>query len=184
MRNRSLYLLIILLTFSACEVYMAPSEYWRKAFSTQTDSEYYQSKAKELVSKVIGVAGEYDINKVGVMDFVDEGGKVSVLGEYMAARVTAEVAAKRPLRVAQQGEIKDLLARLGLPPSQLYSKNDVRKIGEGLGSQALMTGKLTDLGTNIDVLVTMIDVASGEVIASATASLTRTKFAVEMLRHY
>ena len=184
MRKRSLYLLITLLALSACEVHMAPSDYWRRAFSTQTDSEYYQSKAKELVTRVLGVAGEYDINKVGVIDFVDESGKVPVLGEYMAGRVTAEVANKRPMRVTQQGEVKDVLSKLGLSASQLYTKNDIKKIGEGLGSQALLTGKITDLGTNIDILVTMIDVASGEVIASATGNLTRTKFAVEMLRHY
>ena len=53
-----------------------------------------------------------------------------------------------------------------------------------LNSQAIITGRLTDLGTNIDVHLTLTDVVSGEVIASATEHLTRTKFAVEMLRQY
>ena len=181
---RILALLTLLLITSACEVYMAPSDYWRKIFATQTDSDYYQSKARALVNQVVGVAGEYDINKVAVVDFVDEGGKVPVLGEYLASRVMAEVAQRRPLRVAQQGEVKDVLAKLGLPASQLYSKTDVKKMGEALGSQALLTGKITDLGTNLDILVTLVDVASGEVISSTTGNLTRTKFAVEMLRHY
>lgn len=181
---RNLILLIILLTASACEVHLAPSDYLRKMFVTQSDSDYYQSKARILVSQVVGVAGEYDINKVAVVDFVDEGGKVPILGEYLASRVMAEVAQRRPLRVAQQGEVKDVLSKLGLPVSQLYSKTDVKKMGDALGAQALLTGKITDLGTNIDVFLTLVDVASGEVIASTTGNLTRTKFAVEMLRNY
>ncbi len=184
MNMRNLVLLIILLSTTACELYMAPSDSWRRMFTTQTDSDYYEGKARVMVSQVMNVTTEYDINKVSVIDFVDEGGKVPTLGEYMAARAVAEVARRRPLRVAQQGEVKEALSRLGLQASQLYTKSDVKKIGDALGSQAIMTGKLTDLGTNIDVLITLIDVATGEVIASATGNLARTKFAVEMLRHY
>jgi len=38
------------------------------------------------------------------------------------------------------------------------------------------------LGTNLDMHLTLTDVVTGEVISSATQHLTRTKFAVEMLR--
>ena len=55
-------------------------------------------------------------------------------------------------------------------------------LGKSLDSQALLTGKITDLGTNLDMHLTLTDVVTGEVISSATQHLTRTKFAVEMLR--
>ena len=45
-------------------------------------------------------------------------------------------------------------------------------------------GQVRDIGSNIDVHVTLVDIASGEVIASATERLNRTRFAVELLNHY
>ena len=66
----------------------------------------------------------------------------------------------------------------------MYAKNDLEALGESLDSQAILTGKMTDLGTNIDMHLTLTDVATGEVISSATQHLKRTRFAVEMLRQH
>jgi hypothetical protein len=87
-------------------------------------------------------------------------------------------------RVAQKGEVNAVLEHLNLKPSYLYNKEEIRLMGKALNSQAIITGRITDLGTNIDVHLTLTDVMSGEVIASATEHLTRTKFAVEMLRQH
>ena len=47
----------------------------------------------------------------------------------------------------------------------------------------MMTGKLTDLGTSLDVRLTLTDIATGDIIGSATQSMRRTRFAMEMYRH-
>lgn len=176
--------LTALLTLAACEVQLGPSEYWRNIFRTQTDSTYYQGKTQSMVKKVVGAAAEYEINKVAVMDFVDEEGKTPIMGEYMASRVVEEMAKDKRLRVAQHGEIREALSRLGLKASNHYSKMEAKKLGDALGIQALVTGRIVDIGTNIDIQMTMLDIVTGEVIGSSTESLNRTKFAVEMLRHY
>lgn len=181
---RLFLLLITMVVFTACEVQMAPSEHWRRVFGTETDSDYYQGIAKKLVKKVTKVAREYDVNKVAILDFVDEEGKVPVLGEYMAARVIEEIARKKYFRVAQRGEVRDVLNRLNLRPARAYTHDEIMKLGEALNSQALVTGNLTDIGTDIDVHITLVDIVSGEVIASATEGMTRTRFAVEMLRQH
>jgi hypothetical protein len=86
--------------------------------------------------------------------------------------------------VAQKGEVKSVLDSLKLKPSFHYNKSELRNLGKALNSQAVITGRITDLGTNLDIHLTLTDVMSGEVIASTSESLTRTKFAVEMLRHH
>jgi len=53
-----------------------------------------------------------------------------------------------------------------------------------MNAQALVMGKLLDIGANIDVHIALVDIASGEVIASASEQLIRTRSAVELLRHY
>ena len=184
------YLLIISIFISGCEVKLGPSQFWSKVFRTQTDSNYYKNKSEDLVNYLTENIEEYEINKVTVMDLVDENEESPILGEYLSSRVVEAITKKyyfrtdKIFRVAQKGEVNAVMKNLNLKPSYSYNKEEIRNMGKALKSQALITGKITDLGTNIDVHLTLTDVMSGEVIASATEHLTRTKFAVEMLRHH
>jgi TolB-like protein len=187
--RKFLYLLIVTFFISGCEVKMAPSHFWTKLFRTQTDSNYYKEKSEDLVQSLTNNIAEYEINKVTVMDLVDEENLTPILGEYFASRVVEAITKKyffkdKIFRVAQKGEVNAIMAQLNLKPSYLYNKEEIRQMGKALNSQAIITGRITDLGTNIDVHLTLTDVMSGEVIASATEHLTRTKFAVEMLRQH
>ena len=184
------YLLIISIFISGCEVKLGPSQFWSKVFRTQTDSNYYKNKSEDLVNYLTENIEEYEINKVTVMDLVDEDEEYPILREYLSSRVVEAITKKyyfradKIFRVAQKGEVNAVMKNLNLKPSYSYNKEEIRNMGKALKSQALITGKITDLGTNIDVHLTLTDVMSGEVIASATEHLTRTKFAVEMLRHH
>ncbi|MCH8313868.1 MAG: hypothetical protein IID17_12885 [Nitrospinae bacterium] len=185
MKTKNLIPLLILLLFiTACEVKMAPSESWSTWFRTQSDSKYYKGKAEKLVKQLSRDIFEYEINRVVVIDPVNADKKAPILGEYISARVVEAITKDRVFRVAQKGEVDDVLTRLNLPPAYAYTRSELEKLGKALNAQAILTGKLTDLGTNLDVHLTLIDIASGEVIASATEALTRTKFAVELMRHY
>ena len=187
--QKSLYLLIIILFFTGCEVKMGPSQFWSKLFRTQTDSKYYMGKTEDLVKILTEDVAEYEINKVTVFDLVDEENKTPILGEYISTRIVEAITKNyffqdKQFRVAQKGEVHSVLEKLNLEPSFNYNKNELRYLGKALNSQAIITGRITDLGTNLDVHLTLTDVMSGEVIASASEPLTRTKFAVEMLRHH
>jgi TolB-like protein len=177
-------LTLAMISTVACEVRMAPSDYFSRIFKTQTDTKYYRGKAKSLVENLAENAAEYDINRVAVLDLVDEDGRTPILGEYLSERVIEAITRRKQFRVTQKGEVVEALNQLTLKPSYLYTREDIKSLGKALNSQALLTGKLTDLGTNLDVHLSLIDVMTGEVIASASEHLTRTKFAVEMLRHF
>lgn len=180
-------LVLGLILLSACEVRMSP--YWSKLFRTQTDSSYYQGKSVSLTKQIAKDIEEFEIDRIIIMDFVDEENQVSILGEYLSSRVIEAFTGRsllydRTFRVSQKGEVNAVLQQLQLKHKYLYSKNDLENLGKSLDSQAILTGKITDLGTNIDIHLTLTDVVTGEVISSATQHLTRTKFAVEMLRQH
>lgn len=177
-------LVFILVFLSACEVKMAPSKFWETVFTPDTDSEYYKKKSENLVQNLTQGAQEYEINKVVVMDLVDDENRVPILGEYMSSRVVEAITRGRFFRVSQKGEVMETLERLDLKPSIRYTKEEIQRIGHELKAQAIINGKVRDIGANIDVHVALVDIASGEVISSATEQLNRTRFAVELLRHY
>jgi len=181
------YLILSLIVLSACEVRMSP--YWSKLLRTQTDSSYYQGKSETLTKEIARDIEEYEIDRITIMDFVDEENQVSILGEYLSSRVIEAFTGRslfhdRAFRVTQKGEVNEVLRELQLQHQYLYAKNDLEALGKSLDSQAMLTGRITDLGTNIDMHLTLTDVVTGEVISSATQHLTRTKFAVEMLRQH
>ena len=186
---RIFYSILLLSLLSACTIKVGPTEYFEKLFRTQTDSSYYQGKSESLTNEIAKDIEEYEINKITIMDFVDEGNRTSILGEYLSSRVVEAFTDRsllqdRIFHVTQKGEVNEVLQQLNLQHNYLYSKNDLEALGESLNSQAILTGKITDLGTNIDMHLTLTDVVTGEVISSATQHLTRTKFAVEMLRQH
>lgn len=186
MKNAKCILLLMaaLMVLAGCEVKMAPSKVWQKVFKPETNSKYYRDKTDSLVGDITRDIEEYEINKIVVLDLVDNEGRVPILGEYISNRVVESVTRGKYFRVAQRGEMLETLGRLNLKPSFRYTKEEIQRIGRAMNAQAVVNGKVRDLGANIDVHIALVDISSGEVIASATEHLNRTKFAVELLHHY
>ena len=177
-------LLLTVTLMAGCEFKFDPGQTWDKWFKPETDTEYYQEKSEELVEVITRDVEEYEINKVVVLDLVDDKDKVPILGQYMSNRVVEALTRAKTFRVAQRGEVTETLDRLDLKHSFKYTSDDIQRLGKAMNAQALVMGKLLDIGANIDVHVALVDIASGEVIASASEQLHRTRSAVELLRHY
>jgi len=176
-------LLIAVTLLAGCEFKFDPSRIWSLG-KTETDTEYYQDKSDDLVDTITRDVEEYEINKVVVLDLVDDKGKVPILGQYMSNRVVESITRNKTFRVAQRGEVEEILNQLDLKPSFKYTSEEIQRIGKAMNAQALVMGKLLDIGANIDVHIALVDIASGEVIASASEKLIRTRSSVELLRHY
>jgi TolB-like protein len=172
-----------LIFLAGCELKFDPSRIWSWG-KTETDTEYYQDKSDDLVDTITRDVQEYEINKVVVLDMVDDKGKVPILGQYMSNRVVESITRNKTFRVAQRGEVEATLNQLDLKPSFKYTSEEIQRLGKALNAQGLVIGKLLDIGANIDVHIALVDIASGEVIASASEKLIRTRSSVELLRHY
>ncbi len=187
LKNKLVPLIALLAAVSllaGCELKFDPSHTWDKWFKPETDTEYYQEKSEDLVEVITLDVEEYEINKVVVLDMVDAKDKVPILGQYMSNRVVEALTRTKTFRVAQRGEVLQTLDQLDLKHSFKYSSDDIKRLGKAMNAQALIMGKLLDIGANIDVHIALVDIASGEVIASASEQLIRTRSAVELLRHY
>lgn len=173
--------LISILFLTACELYMAPTSSMTSDFNPETDSNYYKMKSRKLVNELTRNTYEYEINRVAVVDMTDEKGRVPSLGEYMSDRVIEAITHRKIFRVSQKGEVREALHKLNLKPSFFYTSEQIQSIGQSLNVQALVTGKIRDLGANFDAHLSLVDVNTGEVIASTSERLNRTRFAIEMM---
>ena len=181
---RFIALCVAISLLTGCEIKFDPAHTWDKWFKPETDTEYYQEKSEDLVATITRDVEEYEINKVVVLDLVDDKDKVPILGQYMSNRVVEALTRNKTFRVAQRGEVEETLNQLDLKHSFKYTSDEIQRLGKAMNAQALVIGKLLDIGANIDVHIALVDIASGEVIASASEQLIRTRSAVELLRHY
>jgi len=179
-----LLVLVILVLCVGCRVRLEPGGLlWAEPPREANDSTYYQEKAESLIRQLAEPSRRHGVKKVSVLSLVNDAGRVSALGEYLSGRVVEAVTRARLSQVVERGDVEALMTRLGLSPALVYSREELLRLGGALEAQALITGRITDLGTGLDVRLTITDLATGDLIASATEHLRRSRFALEMYRH-
>lgn len=179
-----IFLFPLIWLLQGCEFSVKPPGGLKGFFKTEADTRYYERKCAHLVDQLNGKLEEYGIRRVAVIDFVDIEGKVSELGKFLAAKIMVQIPKESQFIVVQKGHVDMVLRDLQVSPMESYNLETTKEIGNRLGVDGLLLGKIVDLGTNIDVNVKLIDVNTGDLIATASESLARTKYAVEMSNRY
>lgn len=177
---KSVLIFPLFFLLAGCEFSLKPPTQFKEFFKTEADSRYYNRKCGNLLEQLNQKLGEYGIRRIAVMDFVDYEGKVSELGRFLSSNLMVQIPKESALIVVQRGQVEKALQELGIPPKEGYELDAMNKLGKKLAVDGIVVGKLVDLGTNIDVNLKMIDVNTGDVIATASESLARTRYAVEM----
>lgn len=173
-------ILPLLFLLFGCEFSLKPPTQFKEFFKTEADSRYYNRKCRNLLDQLIQNIDEYGIRRIAVIDFVNYEGKVTELGKFLASNLMVQIPKESKLILVQRGQVEKALKGLEVPPMEGYDLSTTTKLGRELGVDGIVLGKLVDLGTNIDVNLKMMDVNTGDVVATASESLARTKYAVEM----
>ena len=148
-----------------CQVRLEPGAlYWAEPAREHNESQYYREKARDLVHQLANTIGQSGVQEVVVLD----AGQVSALGEYFSGRVVEAITQAGLFRVVKRGEVERVLETLRLAPALSYNREELRSLGGAFEAEALLTGRITDLGTGLDVRLTLTDVENGDLIAAAT----------------
>lgn len=169
---------------SGCEFSLKPPGSLKKYFKTEADSRYYERKCKDLLKQINVDLERYGIRRIAVIDFVDIEGRVSELGRFLSSELILQVPKESEIIVIQRGHVEEAMRELRIVPMESYDFQKTNELGAKLGVDGIVFGKLVDLGTNIDANLRMIDVNTGDVVSTASASLARSKYAVEMSNRF
>jgi len=185
---------LVIFSLSGCGTFSAPLDVLsqgfaplEKMFNPKTNSRYYERKARHLVNQLVDRMEDENSNdairKIAIMDLVDHNGRVAELGRYISLKITNEISKNNYFKLAPRGNLLDAMKSLNMDFDS-FKTSIPKEFGEVLQVEAVISGKIIDLGTNLDVNVNSIDVKTGEIIASASESFARSDFATEMLRKY
>ncbi len=150
-----------------------------------TDSAYFNIKIQELADDIVFNASRR-IVRVAVLDFVNSNGRTSQLGKYFKNKF-AETAVKNNLfQVPVEGQVNRAMQDLKLQYNGTLDIESASKLGKALRVDTIVIGVISDLqkGSDIDLVVKMVDTRTGQIISAASASFFRSKQVSSMLETF
>ncbi len=174
---------------SGCGTFPSFSHSLKRIFDSKTNTRYYEKKTHLLVNQLIDQieideeSSDFVINKIAVLDLVDRTGKVSDLGRYISLKIANEISKNKYFRLTPRRDLLDAMNRFDIEFNN-FEVSALKELGEALEIEAIIAGRIIDIGTNLDLNVNSINIKTGEIIASASQSIARSDFATEMLRKH
>lgn len=126
------------------------------------------------------------VKRAAVLEFKNPDGRTSNLGRYLSTKFST-IAVKRHLFVIpSDGEVTEAMSRQNIKFKGTLDREEAKKLGATLKVDGLIVGTLSDLqkGSDIDLIVSIIEVRSGNIISSANISLIRSKSVSSMMQTF
>ncbi len=137
--------------------------------STQT----MDSKLYDLVSQIVLSLSQNQKSKIAIIEFSDIQGKVSNLGRYLAEELTTRLYLTGKFEIVERQLLNKILQEHQLSLSGMIDENSAVELGKILGVDAIATGSITDLGSNVKVNARLISAKSGKVFSVASVEIPK-----------
>lgn len=104
--------------------------------------------------------------KLIVLTFLDNEGKKSPYGSILAEKLTTELVKKNRFMLLDRSANEKILSKVGLSLDSSPDNTTLRKIGETLGIQVVVTGIITPYQDGVFVNTRLIEIASGLILTA------------------
>ena len=138
------------------------------------------SQLAEQISKNMQ---EKQKQKIAIIDFSDLNGNVTALGQFMAEELTTQlfIIAPGKFEVVERRQLLKLEEELALGQIGFIEEKGIKKMGQVLGVDAIVTGSMTDLGNTVKVNARLIAVESAKVFAVAATDIPKTGMVADLI---
>lgn len=122
--------------------------------------------------------------KVAALDFRDIRGYKSALDPFIAEELTTQIMLVAPgeFTFIERRHLDRLISEQKLTSSAFFDRTSLAEMGKMLGVHAIVTGTISDLGTEIKINARAIAVQTGEVFSAASTSVAKEGAVAELLR--
>lgn len=119
---------------------------------------------------------------LAVADFVTDQGEVTRLGRVVTDKLISVLVKSERFSVLERDLIDGVIAEQKFQLSPFADENSAAEFGKILGAEAMVTGKLSDLGRVFYLGTRVIDVTTGRLLTSADAELDKTSEWITLYR--
>jgi TolB-like protein len=147
--------------------------------------------AKDLETGVQDLAGQLaqgmagQVKKLAVVEFPDLNGYQSTLGQFIAEELITQLSvSKTPSQfdVVERRLLARVLKEQELTDSSLFDAESITKIGKILGIEAIVTGSIADLGSEVKINARAISVETAKVFAAASVKIPKDDVVQQLMR--
>ena len=152
--------------------------------STTLEATGLEEGIKELATQILSTMKSSDTKKIAVVEFTDLNGRESVLGQFIAEELVTQMFMVAPgqFDVVERSQLKKIMAEQKLGSTGLFDPETIAAVGKMLGIQAIVTGSIADLGTDVRINARLIAMDTAKVFAAAAAKVPKQGPIEELLR--
>lgn len=137
----------------------------------------------QLAQQISKSMEEKQKQKIAITDFSDLNGNVTALGQFMAEELTTQLFMVAPgkFEVVERRQLLKLEEELMLGQTGFIEEKSIKKMGQVLGVDAIVTGSMTDLGNTVKINARLIGVESAKVFAVAATDIPKTGMVADLI---
>jgi TolB-like protein len=142
----------------------------------------YEREIKDLSEKMAGQIDKSGKKSVAVVDFTDLQGNVTELGRFIAEELSVELMNNvKKIEIIDRNHLKSIMTEHNFSMSGLVDPKTIKKVGQIVGVDAIITGSVTPFGDNIRVTCKVIATDTARVISAGKIEIAKTKAIDELL---
>jgi TolB-like protein len=112
---------------------------------------------------------------VAVVEFSNLDGSISDMGKYLAEELTTRLVRSKKIQVVERKLLNRTLEEQKLSASGMIDQKTAKAFGSLFGADAILTGTVSLLDTNVRINARLIATETGAVFAAASATIPRGK---------
>lgn len=145
-------------------------------------SSNYEEGIRQLSRAILAEAGKLQKQNLAVVDLTDLQGNVTALGRFIAEELSASLVMAGGVQVVDRNQLKKLFQEHSLSMLGLSDPDEVIRIGNIVGADALVTGSITDLEENVRVTAKVLATNTARVIAAAKTTFPKTGAVAKLMK--
>src|SRR5207302_3918594 len=127
----------------------------------------------ELSKQISDGLTENQKRTIAVVEFSDLRGNVTDFGRFIAEELITRLYQTKKFKVIERQLLNKVIAEQKLSLTGVIEQSAAQRLGKVLGVGAIASGTITDLGKALRVNARLIDTATGEIFAVASAEVIK-----------
>ena len=153
----------------------------KPAVSETNEDNNLDMKLEKLTRQIIRSLSQTEKTKIAVIEFLNLDGEVTALGQYMAEELITRFYRTGKFDVIERQMLNKIIREHQLSLSGMVDKSSAQKLGKILGVDAITSGSITDLGSNIKINARLISTETGKIFAVASVNIAKNETVLALM---
>lgn len=132
-----------------------------------------ESSVAELADEIADQMRDKQAHKLAVVGFTDLNGYKSALGAFISEELITNLVNSGRFDIVERRELDRVLSEHEMYTEGIFDQSTIAELQKLLGIEAIITGSITNLGTQVKINARSISVQTGKIFAAASITVDK-----------